>query len=213
MKCLNGFRFTTDIFVTLVINKKTKYEYTLFYQLQTPWTSKSNCFLEKDFLVLLMISLGEEIKNTETFHCDFSFPLKHWELNIKKKLLIYFFLEHYITDQRSFHNFLAVQFYSVRCLSCVRLFQSHNPPQQILLSPSYSWAEPCWPKKKSRRHGPWAVRAPERSESVVQPWVQGGALNAHGRCVEVLCKLHDCACALCGRKAAPQPTLQPTPCF
>ena len=128
MKCLNGFRFTTDIFVTLVINKKTKYEYTLFYQLQTPWTSKSNCFLEKDFLVLLMISLGEEIKNTETFHCDFSFPLKHWELNIKKKkLLIYFFLEHYITDQRSFHNFLAVQFYSVRCLSCVRLFQSHDP--------------------------------------------------------------------------------------
>ena len=36
-----------------------------------------------------------------------------------------FFLEHYIIDQRSFHNFLAVQFSSVQFSSvahCVRLF-------------------------------------------------------------------------------------------
>ena len=68
-----------------------------------------------------MISLGEEIKNTEAFNCDFSFPLKHGELDLKKKkkIVYLFVLEHYITDQRSFHNLLAVKFYSVQSLGRV----------------------------------------------------------------------------------------------
>ena len=39
-----------------------------------------------------MISLGEEIKNTEAFNCDFSFPLKHGELDLKKKKKLFIYL-------------------------------------------------------------------------------------------------------------------------
>ena len=92
-----------------------------------------------------MISLGEEIKNTETFNCDFSFPLKHWELDLKKKkkFAYLFFLEHYITDQRSFHNLLAVKFYSVQSLGRVWLFATPwTTARQASLSITNSWSLP-----------------------------------------------------------------------
>lgn len=38
---------------------------------------------------------------------------------------------------------------------------------------------------------------------MVQPWVQGDGLNAHGRCVEVPCKLH--ALRTCVHSAAEKP--------
>ena len=61
----------------------------------------------------------------------------------KKKIVYLFVLEHYITDQRSFHNLLAVQFYSVQSPSHVRLFATPlTAARQASLSITNSWNLP-----------------------------------------------------------------------